>query len=311
MPTDRIAPRTGLIVTVIFWLLMALPAGAADSWPAETTTGINLRRAPGLSAAVLTALTAGERLTVVDRQGDWLQVVVEGANYGFRGWVYGSYVKRVEEETTDAVAPNPPPALPVQPAAATAPAAPVAPAVVPDAPAPIVAHPTPPVSVATVKPAPLPAAPAPIPSARDMAAEMTRQALQTPAETPPPIPPAPPAAEPAPPAAVAAEAAPSTAGPAAEAAASAVVPAASIPVAVTGPPAPGPDLKAASNESSPGPVDYLQLLLRLATTVLACMALLIAQRAYLLARQAAGQSSTPVGSAPHPVPSRTGAGWRA
>jgi len=79
-------------------------ARAYDTWKGEVTTNINLRRMPGLNGRIITGLEAGEHLTVMDASGDWLQVVVDGTNYGYRGWVYGTYVREMKTTQTQPVA---------------------------------------------------------------------------------------------------------------------------------------------------------------------------------------------------------------
>lgn len=291
MSKHRITPLAAL-AAALAWLAVAAPAMGYEAWNGETTTGINLRQAPSLAGTVITALEAGERLQVTASEGNWLQVVVNGEGYGFRGWVYGSYVRQTAAPpAADTVAPAAPPA-PLQPSPGVETSA--------DAPQP---RPAPPAAA----PVPTALSPAAAPEGPSVAASPASPGRGTESLPPRVAPPAPAAAAnaalEAPPTAVApatapvTEAAPETKPVAAPPAVpSAGLPAAA-PVAAAAPPPP---------PRAPGVVAYLQLALRLATTILACMALLIALRAHRMAR--AAMLGMGVGETVPPSPWHTTAG---
>jgi hypothetical protein len=56
-----------------------------------TTTGLNLRAAPGTGSTIKETLAPGTRLVILGRQGDWLSVRV--ADSGHEGFVSGRFVR--------------------------------------------------------------------------------------------------------------------------------------------------------------------------------------------------------------------------
>jgi len=73
----------------------------------EITINVNLRQTPSLNGVIITGLKKNERVVIEDNQEDWYQVVVERETYGFKGWVYGKYIKKDKvEEALPVVAMN-------------------------------------------------------------------------------------------------------------------------------------------------------------------------------------------------------------
>ena len=77
---------------------------ASEAWKGQVTVTLNVRQAPQGNSPVITRLDQGAVVAVTDENKGWYKVVVEKETYGFTGWVYGKYVKRVEkmQETSHA-----------------------------------------------------------------------------------------------------------------------------------------------------------------------------------------------------------------
>ena len=71
---------------------------AVASMHGQLTANVKLRRSPGFNGKTLTIIEKGETVLVKDDVGDWYQIVLEKKDYGFRGWVYGKYVKTIDIE---------------------------------------------------------------------------------------------------------------------------------------------------------------------------------------------------------------------
>jgi len=76
---------------------------AVESMYGEVTTKVNLRRSHGLHGKIITRVEKGEKVLIKDEIVDWYQVIVERKTYGYIGWIYGKYVKKVyiEKEKAD------------------------------------------------------------------------------------------------------------------------------------------------------------------------------------------------------------------
>jgi hypothetical protein len=77
---------------------------AVESWDGEVTAEVNLRRIPGLDGKIFASLEKGDKVLVRDVHDDWYNVIVERETYGYIGWVYGKFVKKIDNEQA-AVAP--------------------------------------------------------------------------------------------------------------------------------------------------------------------------------------------------------------
>lgn len=92
-----------LLFVACLLLCIAPPAQAYEAWNAEVTTKVNVRRSPGLEGKVISGLESGERVLVKDQHEQWYNVVFEEGTFGYRGWVYGKFLKRIPARPEPAV----------------------------------------------------------------------------------------------------------------------------------------------------------------------------------------------------------------
>jgi len=90
-------------ISLLFLLLCAGlnwtgPGHAFEAWNGEVTTNANLRKSPGLEGNIFAGLRKGDRVLIIDRHEDWYQIAIETDSYGYKGWVFGKYLKRLERE---------------------------------------------------------------------------------------------------------------------------------------------------------------------------------------------------------------------
>ena len=71
---------------------------AFESWDGEVTAEVNLRRIPGLDGKIFASLEKGDKVLVRDEHNDWYNVIAERETYGYIGWVYGRFVKRIDDK---------------------------------------------------------------------------------------------------------------------------------------------------------------------------------------------------------------------
>ncbi len=71
----------------------------------EVTANVNLRRYNGLNGKIIIEIEKGEKVLIKDKIGDWYQVIFERKTYGYIGWIYGKYVKKVYIEKEKSVPP--------------------------------------------------------------------------------------------------------------------------------------------------------------------------------------------------------------
>jgi hypothetical protein len=71
---------------------------AFESWDGEVTAEVNLRRIPGLDGKIFASLEKGDKVLVRDEHNDWFNVVAERETYGYIGWVYGRFIKRIDDK---------------------------------------------------------------------------------------------------------------------------------------------------------------------------------------------------------------------
>jgi len=72
-----------------------------ELWNGDTTSTINLRESPGLDGKIITGIQKGKKGLIKDKHGDWYQIIFEYNTYGYKGWVYGKYIKKVNNEERD------------------------------------------------------------------------------------------------------------------------------------------------------------------------------------------------------------------
>ena len=91
----------------VFLVALVALAAAADAETAVTTTALNLRACAGTAPAceVLVTLEPGSELEILGRQAAWLEVLA--ASGGERGWVHGSFVRRIVATDPPASPPAP------------------------------------------------------------------------------------------------------------------------------------------------------------------------------------------------------------
>lgn len=79
------------------WIASWLTASTNKSAPAQLTEiisqtdALNFRENPSVDAPILTRMNAGDKATLLSRDGDWLQVQFNGTN----GWVFAQYTSEV------------------------------------------------------------------------------------------------------------------------------------------------------------------------------------------------------------------------
>ena len=71
----------------------------------EVTANVNLRKYNGLHGKIIIEIEKGKKVLIKDKIGDWYQVIVEIKTYGYIGWIYGKYVKKIYIEKEKAVLP--------------------------------------------------------------------------------------------------------------------------------------------------------------------------------------------------------------
>lgn len=80
---------------------------AFEPWNAETTARVNLRKSPGLDGKIITRLAKGEIGLIKAKKGDWHQITLEYDTYGYKGWLFGKYLKRVDLKKKSVLYPYP------------------------------------------------------------------------------------------------------------------------------------------------------------------------------------------------------------
>ncbi len=90
-------------ITLLFLLLCvglnwAGLGHAFEAWNGEVTRNVHVRKSPGLKGNIFTGLKKGNKLLIIDRHKGWYQIAVETDSYGYKGWVFGKYLKRLERE---------------------------------------------------------------------------------------------------------------------------------------------------------------------------------------------------------------------
>ena len=76
------------------------PLGGQDAEWVEVVNAVNMRSGGSSSDPVIKVQPAGKRLQVASRKGDWVKVLE--AETKAIGWVYGSFLKRIDPESQQA-----------------------------------------------------------------------------------------------------------------------------------------------------------------------------------------------------------------
>jgi len=84
-----------IVSTVICW---AETGHSFEPWNGKTIANVNLRISPGLDGKIITGIEKGKIGLIKDKNGDWYQIFIEYDTYGYKGWIYGKYLIRVNNE---------------------------------------------------------------------------------------------------------------------------------------------------------------------------------------------------------------------
>lgn len=71
----------------------------------KVTANLNLRTSPRRNGKIIAGLKKGEIITITDQHEKWYQVFIERGTYGYKGWTYGKYIKKIDSEKEGAVLP--------------------------------------------------------------------------------------------------------------------------------------------------------------------------------------------------------------
>ena len=293
----RIAPINSAVIflTVTAALLWTpVSARAFSPWTGQIVANINLRTAPGLHGQVITGIDRGAMVEVRARQGDWYQIERQTDTFGYVGWVYAKYV--VADPSAGQAVPR---SQPAETRPLSAPAA--APETRQDSASPVLAAPGPPPEAIQPPMDPLRAAPrltagtGTVSQAAPAKSPDTALSSPSPREItggqPPPTP------SPSTVPMAVADRLPATQIPVA--CTMAQLPAAVEPImafdpessAPESPPAETATMMAPAAAPYAGPRALVGLALRLTTVIFSCMALILAFRAFRIARQTAAQAA--------------------
>ena len=86
-----------LLLLVFITICLVNTTFAVDLGQGEIISRVNLRQAPGLHGKVITGIQRGTLVLVKDRQGDWFRIIVSGETYGYEGWIYAKYLRFIAE----------------------------------------------------------------------------------------------------------------------------------------------------------------------------------------------------------------------
>jgi uncharacterized protein YraI len=90
-----------LALAIGLLLCWVFGASAAEKWDAKTTARVNLRRNPSSNGVILSIVPKGYRVRIMEKQGLWHKVDVEGDIHG-KGWVYAEYLEDVLSKVSEA-----------------------------------------------------------------------------------------------------------------------------------------------------------------------------------------------------------------
>lgn len=94
-----------LLLFVCMIICWAETGFAFEPLRGKVTGNLNLRTSPGRNGKLITSLKKGEIITITDQDGDWYQIFIERETYGYKGWTYGKYIKKIDIEKEDEVFP--------------------------------------------------------------------------------------------------------------------------------------------------------------------------------------------------------------
>ncbi len=96
----KVTLLAGSLMFFSIWLGMYC-AGVSDAyeqWKGRTTARLNVRKIPAGNGAIITQIEKGQEVTIRDKREEWYKIVIEEKTYGFMGWVYGKYIKKIHVE---------------------------------------------------------------------------------------------------------------------------------------------------------------------------------------------------------------------
>ena len=89
------------LILVVCSLVGLVEAGnASEQWDAKTTARVNLRKHPRSGGVILSIVPEGQKLRIMEQDGIWYKVDVEGKIHG-KGWVHGDYVEKMTPMTAN------------------------------------------------------------------------------------------------------------------------------------------------------------------------------------------------------------------
>jgi len=95
MKIRYIGPKKSILGLAVGILLSWAVAGnASEQWDARATARVNLRTNPNSNAVILSIVPQGHRVQIMEKQGLWCKVDVEGDIHG-KGWVYAEYLEEI------------------------------------------------------------------------------------------------------------------------------------------------------------------------------------------------------------------------
>jgi len=96
----KVTLLAGSLMFFSIWLGMYCVgvSDAYEQWKGRATAKLNVRKIPVGNGAIITQIEKGQEVTIRDKQEGWYKIVIEEKTYGFMGWVYGKYIKKIPVE---------------------------------------------------------------------------------------------------------------------------------------------------------------------------------------------------------------------
>ena len=96
----KVTLLAGSLILFSVWLVVCWtsPGDAYEQWKGRATAKLNVRKIPAVSGAIITQIEKEQEVTIRDKREGWYKIVIEEKTYGFMGWVYGKYIKKIPVE---------------------------------------------------------------------------------------------------------------------------------------------------------------------------------------------------------------------
>lgn len=96
-----VSPKKKLFICISVCLVIcwAQIGHAFEPWNGVTTANVNLRKSPGLQGTIITGIEKGKEGLIKDQAGDWCRIMLAYDTYGYNGWIYGKYLKKVDNQS--------------------------------------------------------------------------------------------------------------------------------------------------------------------------------------------------------------------